>query len=206
MWINGYKITFKYDLNNNLIEELGENWGNENWVNDGKTLRSYDILDRVIEIQTYIWQQNQWIGEYKHSWAYDLQGNLFQELFQLFDETFGWYNYYLTYFYYELVVGIDSKYAILPEDIHLAQNYPNPFNPSTKIKFTIPHVETGYASTVLLKVYDVLGNEIATLINEEKAAGTYEVEFDGTGLPSGIYFYRLQAGSFVETKKMVLIK
>ncbi len=57
-----------------------------------------------------------------------------------------------------------------------------------------------------MKIYDVLGNEIATLINEEKPAVTHEVEFDGTGLPSGIYFYRLQAGSFVETKKMILLK
>ena len=61
-------------------------------------------------------------------------------------------------------------------------------------------------SNVTLKVYDVLGNEIAKLINEEKPTGSYKVEFDGTGLPSGIYFYRLQAGSFVETKKMVLMK
>jgi len=61
-------------------------------------------------------------------------------------------------------------------------------------------------SNVMLKVYDVLGNEIATLVNEEKQPGTYEVEFDGRGLPSGIYFYQLKAGSFVETKKMILMK
>ena len=71
----------------------------------------------------------------------------------------------------------------------------------TIIIYSIPKL-----SFVTLKVYDVLGNEIATLVEEEKPVGTYEVEFDATGLPSGVYFYRFQAGSFVETKKMVLMK
>ncbi|GIK60066.1 MAG: T9SS type A sorting domain-containing protein [Ignavibacteriota bacterium] len=92
----------------------------------------------------------------------------------------------------------------------LEQNYPNPFNPSTVIRYQLP--VTGF---VTLKVYDVLGNEVATLVNEEKPAGSYEVEFSvgqsATGgsspdIASGIYFYKLQAGSFVETKKMLLLK
>jgi hypothetical protein len=91
---------------------------------------------------------------------------------------------------FNLVVGFE-----------LLQNYPNPFNPTTTIKFQIPEI-----SFVTIKVYDVLGNEIETLVNEERTAGSYEVEFNKIVLPSGIYFYRLQAASFVETKKMVLIK
>lgn len=83
----------------------------------------------------------------------------------------------------------------------LSQNYPNPFNPNTVINFEIPK-----QSNVLLKVYDLLGNEIATLLNEEKVAGSYNVDFDATALSNGVYFYRLQAGSFVETKKMTLLK
>ncbi|MCK5087226.1 MAG: T9SS type A sorting domain-containing protein, partial [Melioribacteraceae bacterium] len=75
------------------------------------------------------------------------------------------------------------------------------FNPTTTIKYQIPEI-----SFVTLIVYDVLGNEIAVLVNEENPAGNYEVEFDGYGLISGIYFYKLQAGSYVETKKMILIK
>ncbi len=96
-----------------------------------------------------------------------------------------------------------------PKKFILSQNYPNPFNPTTKIKFTIPSVGTSrYSGTVSvqLKVYDVLGNEVATLVNENKPAGSYEVEFDGTDLISGIYFYRIEAGSFIKTKKMILIK
>jgi len=96
----------------------------------------------------------------------------------------------------------------------LYNNYPNPFNPVTKIKYTIPtppitsplvkgRTEEGF---VTLKVYDILGREVATLVNEEKPAGEYEVEFNATILTSGIYFYQLKAGEFTETRKMVLIK
>jgi len=92
---------------------------------------------------------------------------------------------------------------------YLEQNYPNPFNPSTKIKFTIPNViasGTKQSQLVTLKVYDILGNEITTLVNEEKPAGSYEIKFDAAGLPSGVCFYRLQAGTFIETRKMVLLR
>jgi len=81
----------------------------------------------------------------------------------------------------------------------LLQNYPNPVNPTTTIKYQVPEL-----SFVTLKVYDVLGNEVTTLVNEEIPAGSYDVEFDGSELTSGIYFYRLQIGSIIEAKKMVL--
>lgn len=90
----------------------------------------------------------------------------------------------------------------------LEQNYPNPFNPKTTIKFNIPNVETLRATSlrVSLKIYDLIGNEVATLADEEKSAGEYEVEFNGGNLSSGIYYYTLRAGSFVETKKLMLMK
>ena len=83
----------------------------------------------------------------------------------------------------------------------LSQNYPNPFNPATSIQYAL-----GNKQFVSLKIYDVLGNEVATLVSEEKPAGEYEVEFAGSGLPSGIYFYQLKVGNYIETKKMVLMK
>ncbi|WP_348344684.1 T9SS type A sorting domain-containing protein, partial [Ignavibacterium sp.] len=94
---------------------------------------------------------------------------------------------------------------LIPAVFELSQNYPNPFNPSTKIRFSIPNVGFELAQTVL-KVYDVLGNEVATLVNEEKPAGIYEVEFNASKLSSGIYFYKLSAGAFTDIKKMTLIK
>jgi hypothetical protein len=95
------------------------------------------------------------------------------------------------------------------QEFYLSQNYPNPFNPSTKIKFSIPNVETRHASSlqmVTIVVYDVLGNEVATLVNEEKPAGNYEVEFNATNLTSGVYFYQIKAGTLYETRKMLLLK
>ncbi|NWG29738.1 MAG: T9SS type A sorting domain-containing protein [Ignavibacteriaceae bacterium] len=104
---------------------------------------------------------------------------------------------------------IEVEVDFTPIEFVLYQNYPNPFNPSTKIKFTIPDVETHRDASlqmVTLKVYDVLGNEITTLVNEEKQTGVYEVEFDAQTLSSGIYIYKLQAGTFIQTKKMVLMR
>jgi len=89
----------------------------------------------------------------------------------------------------------------IPDKFFLSQNYPNPFNPRTIINY-----ELGITNEVIIKVYDVLGNEVANLVNENKLAGIYEVEFDGSGFASGIYFYKLEAGEFSETKRMVLLK
>jgi len=86
-------------------------------------------------------------------------------------------------------------------DFTLEQNYPNPFNPSTKIKYQIQ-----VGGFVSLKVYDVLGKEVATLVNGEKSAGSYEIEFDASKLSSGVYFYNLRSGDFTQTNKMVLMK
>ena len=95
---------------------------------------------------------------------------------------------------------IDVEVSPLTE-FSLEQNFPNPFNPTTTISFSIP----SFAFTSL-KVYDILGNEVATLLSEEKSAGTYELQFDASILTSGVYIYRLSAGSFTEMKKMILLR
>ncbi len=94
-----------------------------------------------------------------------------------------------------------SETSILPDQFTLAQNYPNPFNPTTTIKFSIPE-----ASVVTLKIYNILGEEVKTLIDEFKEIGNHSVQFNASQLSSGIYFYRLKAGSFIETKKMILLR
>lgn len=103
------------------------------------------------------------------------------------------------------------KENLSPEQFYLYQNYPNPFNPSTIIKFSIPaFVETSSQNRsdhgTSLRVYDILGKEIATLINKEMQPGIYEIKFDGSSLPSGIYFYRLTSGGYSETKKMIYLR
>jgi hypothetical protein len=90
---------------------------------------------------------------------------------------------------------------LVPMVYDLGQNYPNPFNPSTTIKFSIPE-----AGIVTLRVFNLLGQEVATLLNSEKTAGVYEASFDASTLSSGIYFYTLEAKNFTSTKKMVLLK
>ncbi len=103
-------------------------------------------------------------------------------------------------FYPDLPTSVDDETNYI-NTFQLSDNYPNPFNPGTRIKYNLP-----LTSQVIIKVFDVLGNEIETLVNEEKLAGTYEVSWIASNLSSGIYFYQLQAGSYIETKKMILLK
>ena len=94
-----------------------------------------------------------------------------------------------------------------PNSFELSQNYPNPFNPTTTISYSIPDVASDFSlSNVQLKIYDVLGKEVATLVNKQQNPGNYEVKFDASRLTSGIYFYQLKTGSFIQTKKMILMK
>ena len=96
------------------------------------------------------------------------------------------------------------QYA-LPTEYKLEQNYPNPFNPTTKIRYSIPNVGSGLALTEL-KVYDILGNEVTTLVNEQKEPGYYEVDFYASSFASRVYIYRLQAENYISTKKMMVLK
>jgi subtilisin family serine protease len=102
---------------------------------------------------------------------------------------------------YFATVGITPVSENIPDRFELFQNYPNPFNPSTTIKFALPK-----NGLVKIKVYDMLGKEVANLVNEEVKAGTYEVKFNGAGLSSGMYFYRIETPEFTEVKKMIMIK
>ncbi len=108
-------------------------------------------------------------------------------------------------FSYSNIIEIDLS---LPQTFSLKQNYPNPFNPSTTIKYSIPSVISTEERNldIALIIYDVLGREVATLVNENKPAGNYTINFNASELTSGVYFYRIQAGDYVETKKMILLK
>ena len=109
--------------------------------------------------------------------------------------------------YFAMVQGLGIPTSVasssesIPDEFTLSQNYPNPFNPSTKINYQLTDV-----SCVSLKVFDVLGREVATLVNEQLKPGSYETTFDASRLASGVYLYRLQAGDFVQTRKLVLMK
>ena len=98
------------------------------------------------------------------------------------------------------LTGVSENHSH-PSVYKLYNNYPNPFNPSTTIRYSVPE-----ASFTSIKIYDVIGNEVSSLVNENKPAGLYEVQFNASDLSSGIYYYTIQAGSFKETKKMILLK
>ena len=118
------------------------------------------------------------------------------------DEIFLFFDYNRWISYSNVTTSIEViESEIIPNEYSLTQNYPNPFNPSTTLKYEIPK-----ESYITLKVYDILGREVATLVNEQQKAGYYEVEWDAVNNSSGIYFYRIQAGEFVGTKKMMLVK
>jgi hypothetical protein len=95
----------------------------------------------------------------------------------------------------------EEKINEIPTTYSLTNNFPNPFNPSTKIRYSVPQ-----SSRVVFRVFDILGDEIETLVDEQKAIGTYEITWYAENLPSGVYFYRLQASNFVEIKKMLLLR
>jgi hypothetical protein len=103
------------------------------------------------------------------------------------------------------ITNVKDDYSV-PVEFNLFQNYPNPFNPSTKIRFTIPIVISSFSLRTTLDVFDILGNEIITLIDKELTAGEYEFIFDASKLSSGVYFYQLKTGSYIITKKMVLLR
>ena len=100
-----------------------------------------------------------------------------------------------------IITDIQDKQRIIPTVYNLYQNYPNPFNPSTTIKYSIPQL-----SFVTLKIYDILGREVTSLVNEEQAVGVYKIQFNSNKLSSGVYFYRITANSFVDTKKFIILK
>ena len=103
-------------------------------------------------------------------------------------------------------IAVQNISQIIPKGFSLSQNYPNPFNPNTKIRFAIPSVGQRHAFDTRLTVYDILGREVATLVNENLNPGTYEVDFDGRKYASGVYFYTLKTENFTETKKMLMVK
>jgi len=193
-WVNDWKETYSYDENNNQTEWLYRYWDNSNWVNQWKNTYTYDANNNLIDEIDQHWLGSNWINRWRSSSTYDMNSNLIERLYQDWDGL-NWETSFKMIFNY-MFVEIENEV-----DYKLYQNYPNPFNPTTSIRYELP-----LDGVATLKIFDILGQEIETIVNEFKNAGGYEIDFNATGLPSGIYFYQLQAGSFVETKKMVLLR
>jgi hypothetical protein len=202
-WRNGqlddsYRITYTYDVRSNMLSDLFEYWSNGQWVNSVRETYTYDAQENLTSLWYYRWRNSSWVPS-------DI-GSREPVSYTIIDSAGNYYEYYgysFTLTRKLIVTRVEFQNGVVPAVYSLSQNYPNPFNPSTTIQFTIPVGTYGRTS---LRVYDVLGREVATLVNEVKQPGTYTVTWDGSGLASGVYLYRLHAGSFVDVKKMLLVR
>ncbi len=190
VWSNSYRSTYTYDLMDNLLTKLSESWTIGLWVNDSRETYTYDITSNAVTGKAEKWENNAWVNNQYGSLT--LTSNYKNNNLYV-----SGYNCNVTYTQFTDVKDELNNSLVFA----LNQNYPNPFNPSTNINFTLPKTEF-----VTLKIYDILGKEITTLINEELNAGNHTKIWDAKNLSSGVYFYKLQAGKFTETKKMVLVR
>jgi len=177
---------------------------------DGKTIFSTDdfIPARGEKIISFDWQVPNGISTFPRIYVDLDPENKVEEIHET--NNIGWKVLQL----FDSTTDVEFE-ENLPTQFELSQNYPNPFNPTTTIKYSIPNVASSFSSSkVELKVFDVLGREIVTLVNQKQKPGNYEIQFDASNLSSGVYFYRLQSGGassgsgqgFVQTKKMLLMK
>ncbi|MBM4176662.1 MAG: T9SS type A sorting domain-containing protein [Ignavibacteria bacterium] len=189
-WIDFALGLFEYDENNNLVLENFQKIVYNNWENWFRVFYEYDDKNNLIHLFGDEWENGQWVPEDEPLKVTNPDGILIgfiaKELF----------------LYYSLPKSVEGEKNIV-NGFNLFQNNPNPFNSTTKIKFSIPN-----SAFCTLTVFDLLGREVTTLVNEPKQAGEYEVEFNAVkyGLSSGVYLYRLTAGSFSSTKKFVYLR
>lgn len=199
-WVDTLQFSYEYDQNGNLTKDLSQEWDGTSWINLFRKTFSYDADGNTIEILSTKWKNNSWQLYNDDISFYDSFGRLHE-----------FYGSQLNAFYGLFITDISTEENQIVNKFYLSQNFPNPFNPSTTIEYTIPtsspltkgRTEEGF---VTLKVYDVLGREVATLVNRKQSPGSYSVKFDASNLPSGIYFYTLRAGEFAQTKKMILLE
>lgn len=184
---------------------LGEHWVHPEDSNSSVTVINVfpsDVFGQEVQVKVlkYIGAgglteiDRFWAEEYGELTSVDFDGEVLSSLNGCIIDGIAYGD---TSFY---VVSVQDENALI-EDYNLYQNYPNPFNPTTTISFSTPR-----AGLVSLKVFDILGKEVATLVNERKIAGSYSVDFDASDLPSGIYVYKLTSGKFSDAKKLILLK
>ncbi|MFA5834675.1 MAG: T9SS type A sorting domain-containing protein [Bacteroidota bacterium] len=207
-WVNFLRNICAFDANNNMLMELDEQWINNEWLNYTRSIYEYFQNTLWSEGKYEQWINSSWILTNNYFFLYDNAGN-----------SFGYNGYKVTISYKLIVTGAYNNDGMVATEYSLSQNYPNPFNPTTTIRYSLSN-----SANVKLAIYDLLGREIAALVNEEQSAGLKEVEWNvnsnasgisakgarqpsvGLGYASGVYFYKLQAGEFQETKRMILLK
>jgi hypothetical protein len=202
VWTLSYKLAYFYDAGEVEQEVVFSIWNSadSSWLPSSRTINT--ITDgKITEIKSQANYGSGWEDTERDLLEYDINGNLFVVQSQQYWKS-EWLNTRLKTYEYDPASSINLK-SDLPvvQEYQLYENYPNPFNPETTIKFNIPK-----AGLVNLQVYNVLGQSVATLVDKNIAAGEYSATFNADHLPSGIYFYRLQAENYQMTKRMILLK
>ena len=209
VWRKESEYLFEYDSNDNIISYIEKNnWNGSDWDKRDKYNFWYNSTGLCNGGNHETWFAGHWVSA-DAPWMMFLP-KLFDYYyydedtdFTYLDEITSWFSYIPGYeysVYYNGITDVKEKVAT-PSKYTLEQNYPNPFNPSTKISYSLPK-----ATHVSLKVYDVLGNEITTLVNKNQSAGNYKVNFDASNLTSGVYFYKISTNNFSQVRKMMLLK
>jgi len=194
------KITKTFDSKNNITESITQMFLNTMWMNMYRTTYTYDSKGNNIQTTQYNGMTGSWVPTSRSTTTYDQLNRETVRVFESYDNG-NWLNSSKAEYFYGAGTNFVYKNEQIPEKFELSQNYPNPFNPSTKIRFNLPE-----KSNVKLTVYNLLGEKIASLINNELSAGVYEIEFQAKNLSSGMYFYRLETPKQTITKKMILSK
>jgi len=218
-WVNWRRYISTYNANGSLLTSLGESWLHNQWENDFRYICTYDAFGNQLTYLFKLWSNNQWVNKWIYKYKY-FQNSLWSEgQYEIWNSaaetelsgffflaisnglSYGFEGYKVNLKYKFLITNVFKNDGIIVSEYSLSQNYPNPFNPSTTIRYTLPH-----NARVKLIIYDLLGREIETLVNEEQSAGWKEVEWNAKNISSGIYFFKLTTGIFVDIKKMIVVK
>ncbi len=187
-WLNNFKQIIFNDSNNNETEQIDQTANGIWWENSVRRFFTYNEANLITYANCDIWSANGWTKG---------DGNFTITNPNGFIAGFITNNIKI---YYSNISGVNNKIRVV-NDFSLSQNYPNPFNPSTTINYFIPK-----ASFVSIKVYDILGKEVAELVNEERSAGSHRVQFNANGLASGVYIYSIKSGVYSKSRLMILEK
>ncbi len=230
MWFNSGLIIYTYDANGNEIEFLEKTWYSNSWNNNRKITTTFNENNQKTSWVLQRWAYSNWLNVERVIYQYDENGNMNFAYHETWDENNSAWNRtdgtidFLDNSGMEFVLQASeinvfysgltevSENSDLIKDFKLKQNFPNPFskssggNPTTTIEYSIPTVGAKNFSPVQLKIFDVLGREITTLVNKKQSPGNYSIKFNASNLPTGIYFYRIYAGDYFATKKMILMK
>ena len=222
-WINDIRLIYEYDENDNIILTFYDYWKDNKWISKYKWTNTFDSNGKNILYLAEVADSGKWSNSRRTFFSYSSEGYINygkSEMWIVSDSIWEADNgsvfvydiegNFRSYFGHEVQIYYAKKTDIREEvlqleDYFLLQNYPNPFNPSTFIRYEIGYTrhETQH---VKFSVYNLLGQEVAVLVNKEQKSGIYEIKFDATLLPSGIYIYRLNVGDFDKSKKMILLK